>query len=196
MSELTVVGFQGIHRATQILAQLRDLQAEGAITLEDAVAVYRTEDGELRVDQSVKVTEEEGATLGGLLGVLVAGLLTAPFTGGAGAAVAASAVSTAAVALGATGAVIGGEEAAHAKKLSGISEDFVKQVGGMVQPGESAVFILGNAGDATRVVERFRGQGGTVLRTTLPPDEAKRLEQVIAQPVPAPASVARSGRSA
>jgi hypothetical protein len=42
MPELVVLGFEGIYRATEVLRDLRDLQAERKIDLADAVAVYRS----------------------------------------------------------------------------------------------------------------------------------------------------------
>jgi uncharacterized membrane protein len=177
MPELTVVGFEGIHRATEVLRDLRELQAARTIDLADAVAVYRTDDGRLLVDESVKPTSEEGATRGGLLGVLIGTLLTVPITGGASAAVVASGVGGA-LALGAAGAVIGHREAADVKSTSGIGEDLVKQIGGMIQPGQSALFVLADTTDPDGVAQRLGGYGGTILRTTLPPEEVKRLQRV------------------
>jgi hypothetical protein len=43
----------------------------------------------------------------------------------------------------------------------------VKKIGGMVQPGESAVFVLANAAQPKKVAEEFRGYGATILTTTL-----------------------------
>jgi uncharacterized membrane protein len=145
MAELMVVGFQGTHRAAEVLHQLLDLNADWTqdLNLKDAVAVYRTSNGRLRIDESVQPTTGEGAAWGGLVGALIGGLLAAPFTAGASAAVAASAIGVGAVTLGTTGAVIGGEDAADVKRTYGISDEFVKQMGGMVQPGQSALFILG-----------------------------------------------------
>lgn len=181
MSALTVVGFQGTHRASEVLYQLLDLNASwtSELNLRDAVAVYRTSDGRLRVDESFQVTSKEGAISGGLIGAMIGGLLAAPFTGGASAAAAAAAVGTGAVTLGATGAVIGYEDAADMKERYGISEDFVKRVGGMVQPGQSALFILGSPRNSDEIAKQFRGYGGTILQTTLPPDKAVRVQQTI-----------------
>jgi uncharacterized membrane protein len=179
MPELTVVGFEGIHRATEALRDLRDLQAARTIDLADAVALYRPDDGRIRIDESVKPTSEEGATLGGLLGVLIGLVLTLPITGVASAAVVASAVGTGALTLGAMGAVIGHEEAGDVKTTSGIAEGLVKQIGGMVQPGQSALVVLADTSDPDGVAQRLGGYGGTILRTTLPPDEVKRLQRVI-----------------
>ena len=178
MPELTVVAFGGIDRATQVLHDLRALQAERTIDLADAVAVYRTDDGRLLVDESVKSTSTEGATLGGLLGILIGTVLTMPITGGASAAVVASGVGGA-LALGAAGAAIGHAEAADGKTTSGIAEDLVKQIGGMIQPGQSALFVLGDTTDPDGIAQRLGRYGGTILRTTLPPEEAQRLQRAI-----------------
>ena len=54
MRDLIVVGFPGKHRAAEVLGQLQQLNEQWTIDLADAVAVYRTDDGKLRVDQSVQ----------------------------------------------------------------------------------------------------------------------------------------------
>ena len=88
MRDLIVVGFEGTHRAAEVLSQVLDLNADWAADLhiQDAVAVYRTTDGKLRVDESVQPTSKEGAAWGGALGVVIGSLLALPFTGGASAA--------------------------------------------------------------------------------------------------------------
>jgi uncharacterized membrane protein len=181
MPDLTVVGFQGTHRAAEVLNQVLDLNADWAadLHLEDAVAVYRTREGKLRVDESMQPTSKEGAGWGGAVGVLIGSLLALPFTGGASVAVAAAAVGASAVTLGVGGAMIGSDDAADDKAKYGISEDFVKQAGGMVQPGQSALFILGDSDKPTKIAEHFRGYDGTILSTTLRPEQAKRVQQVI-----------------
>lgn len=180
MRELIAVGFAGKHRATEVLAQVQDLDARGMIDLSDAVAVYRTQDGRLRIDQSVQPTTKEGGAIGGLMGALLGGLLAAPFTAGLSAAAAASAVGVGAVGLGSVGAVAGAIDAEDWKATWGVPEDFVKQVGGMVQPGNSAVLALLRASDPDTVIELFRGFGGTVLRTSLTKAEAAKVKQKLA----------------
>jgi len=184
-AELIVIGFDGKHRAAEVLNQLEAMNESFAIDLQDAVAVYRTEDGKLRVDQSVEPTTKEGAAWGALLGGMIGAALLAPFTFGASAAVAASVIGASAATLGLTGAVIGADDADTWKTTYGISDDFVQQVSGMVQPGQSAVFVLARAADPVTVAERFRGYGGTVLRTTLAKEAAARLEQVMTPVTPA-----------
>jgi uncharacterized membrane protein len=178
-----VVGFDGIHRAAGVLAQLEALDAEGAIDLDDAVAVYRTPDGRLRLDQSVRLTPRQGATWGAVVGTIVGALVATPFTAGASAlgaaATAATVLGAGTVTFGATGAVTGARQAAAAKRDLGLTEEFIGRVGGVLRPGQSAIFARAAAPHAEGVAERFRGQGGTVLRTTLPPEKAAEFQAVL-----------------
>jgi uncharacterized membrane protein len=184
MSELMVVGFDGKYRATEVLEQIQALQARHLIELDDAVVVYRTEKGKLRVDASFQPTTREGAVSGAILGGLLGALLVAPLTAGASAAAAVGA-GLASMALGVTGGTVGADEAAEYKREYGITDDFVRQVGAVLQPGQSAVFVLAHASDPAAVAERFRGYGGKVLRTTLPPSAAAKFEQLMTSPITA-----------
>ena len=179
MENLIVVGFRGRHRASEVLAQLQQLNDEWTLDLADAVAAYRTDDGRLRVDQSINPTTKEGAAWGGVIGALFGGLIAAPFTAGASAAAAAAAVGTGAVGIGALGAAAGADDAASFKEQYGVSDDFVQQVGGLIEPGNSAVFAVIRTGDPKVVAEHFRGYGGTILHTTLSPIEAAKVQETI-----------------
>jgi uncharacterized membrane protein len=178
-AELMVIGFEGKHRAAEVLAQVEALDLSFAIDLKDAVAVYRTSNGRLRVDTSVQPTTKEGAAWGAVLGGSIGAILLAPFTAGASAAVAASTIGMGALTGSLTGAALGADDADTWKRNFGIPESFVQQVGGMVQPGQSAVFILARSSDPVAVAEKFRGYGGKVLRTTLPKDAASKIENAL-----------------
>ena len=180
MPELMVVGFEGKHRAAEVLDQVQRLYSDAIIELRDGVAVYRTDDGRLRVDQSLyPVTKAETAT-GALLGALVGAVLALPVAALAAVPAAAAALGVGGAALGATGgAVIAFDESTSWRDSYGISDEFVKEVGGMVQPGQSAVFVLAQASDPAKVAEQFRGYGGKVLRTTLPADRVKKVQEAL-----------------
>ena len=179
MHNLIVVGFQGRHRASEVLGQLQDLQENWALELDDAVAAYRTDDGRLRIDQSVNPTGKEGGAMGGVIGAMLGALLAAPFTGGASVAAAATAIGASAVGAGTLGAAAGADDAMSFKDQYGISDDFVKDVGGLIQPGDSAVFAEIRTNDPQAIAERFRGYGGKILRTTLPADKAAKIQDTI-----------------
>jgi uncharacterized membrane protein len=181
MSELIVVGFKkDMYRASEALNQVKDLNKSWDLDLSDAVAVYRDYDGKLRVDQSYQMTTGQGAAWGGLFGGLIGALLAAPFTAGASVAGAAAAVigagSLGGVALGAS---LGAIDAGTWKEDYGISEDFVQRVGAMLQPLDSAVFVLVRNVNPDRVADAFHGYGGTVLRTSLSEMQRARVEETL-----------------
>ena len=181
MQDLIAVGFSGTQRAAQVLRRLQSLDARGTIDLADAVAVYRTEDGRLHVDRSVEVTGKQGAALGGLVGAILGSVIAAPLTAGASLAAAATAVGVGALSFGSAGAVVAGTDAAERKARYGVPEEFVQQVSGVVQPGNSAVFALVRSDvDPVAIATHFRGYGGTVLRTTLVSAKAARVQKTIA----------------
>jgi uncharacterized membrane protein len=179
MPNLIVVGFHGKHRAAEVLDELQRLNDDWTIELQDGVAAYRRDNGKLRIEASLNPTEKEGAGLGGALGLIAGAILAAPFTAGASAAVAAGAVAASAATAGTVGAVLGGEDAYDWKGRFGISDDFVRQVGGMIQPGDSAVFALLSTSDPAKVAEHFARYGGTILSTTLGPIDAALLQHTI-----------------
>ena len=176
---LMVVGFHGKHRASEVLGQLEQLTYDWSLQLKDGVAAYRTDDGRLRIDQSIQPTTKEGAGYGVFIGSMIGALLAAPFTGGLSAAAAATALGAGAATAGSIGGAIGYEDADTFKREYGISDDFVKEVGGMIKPGDSAVFAVVRGGNPEQMAEKFRGYGGTILKTTLSPRVAERVQQTL-----------------
>ncbi len=203
MHELIVVGFHNQYRAAAVLNELWRMNDDWTVDLDDVVAVYRDRHGHLRYQQSVAPTTGEGAALGpasvwsqrtwccvapttgegaalrapwdSLLGALIA----VPFTAGASAAVGAAAVASSALAGGALGGTGGAIDAEWWKDDFGISEEFVESVGNMIGPGDSAIFAWIESTDPELVAQRFRGLGGTVLRTTLTSAQSAKLEDVL-----------------
>ena len=180
MSTLIVVGFKkDMFRASQVLNELVDMDYDWTIDLDDAVAAYRDYNGKLRIDSSYQMTTGEGAALGGLFGSLIGltlGAIAAPVTAGASAAAAVVAAGAAGGALGAAGGAL---DAKWWKDDFGIPEDFVNEVGTLVQPGDSAIFALLRSTDPTLVAAEFSDYGGTVLSTTLTPEQAQKVEETL-----------------
>jgi uncharacterized membrane protein len=181
MPQQKVVGFNNdMFRASSVLTQLETMHYDWAVDLHDAVAVYRDTDWKLRLDQSYQMTTGEGAAWGGLIGSLIGLTLVAaaPRTGGASA-VAAGALAAGAAGGAALGAGVGAIDAAWWKDDFGIPDDFVKQVGTMIQPGDSAIYALLRTANPDAVAEHFRGYGGTILSTTLNQDQQKELGKCV-----------------
>ena len=180
MAELIVVGFKkDMYRASDVLNQLQRMNEDWAVDLHDAVAVYRDHNGKLRVDQSFQMTTGEGAGWGGLWGSLIGATLAVPFTGGASGAAVAGALAAGALGGGALGASWGALDASWWKDEFGIPDEFVKQIGAMVQPGDSAVYALLRTANPDKVAQAFRGYGGTILSTTLNRDQENKVENVL-----------------
>ncbi len=192
MAELLVVGFKkDMYRASEALNMIEDMNNSWMVDLNDAVAVYRDYKGKLRVDQSYQLTTGQGAGWGGLLGGLIGAVLAAPFTAGASAAVAAGALFAGSIGGVALGATLGAIDADSWKQDYGISEDFVERVGSMIQPGDSAVFVLARTVNPDLVADAFRGYGGTVLRTTLNDVQRARVESTLQGAARTPAATGR-----
>ncbi len=135
------------------------------VDLHDAVAVYRDYNGKLRVDQSYQMTTGEGAGWGGLWGSLIGLTLAIPFTGGA-TAPAAAVLAASAAAGGALGAGAGAIDASWWKDEFGIPDDFVKQVGTLIQPGDSAIYALLRTANPDIVAD---SSAATAARFSAPP---------------------------
>ena len=179
MAQLIVVGFKkDMYRASEVLNELQAMDDDWVVDLHDAVAVYRDYNGKLRVDQSYQMTTGEGAGWGGLWGSLIGLTLAIPFTGGA-TAPAAAVLAASAAAGGALGAGAGAIDASWWKDEFGIPDDFVKQVGTLIQPGDSAIYALLRTANPDIVADEFRGYGGTILTTTLSRGQQQKVERVL-----------------
>ncbi|MGP0062709.1 MAG: DUF1269 domain-containing protein [Isosphaeraceae bacterium] len=64
----------------------------------------------------------------------------------------------------------------------GISDDFVRVVKGLIQPGTSVLFVLDDGGDMDAILHAIRGLGGTVLKTNVDLERAKLIQSTLAAP--------------
>jgi transposase len=180
MPQLVVVGFKkDMYRASEVLNKLQEMNDDWEVDLHDAVAVYRDYSGKLRVDQSYQATAGEGAGWGAFWGSLIGATLAIPFTGGASVAAVAGALAAGALGGGALGAGMGAIDASWWKDEFGIPDEFVKNVGAMVQPGDSAIYALLRTINPDVVFDQFRGYGGTVLSTTLDRNQQAKVEKLL-----------------
>jgi uncharacterized membrane protein len=162
MSTLVAVIFkQDENGATNALTKLRQLEKEYLIDLEDAVIVRRGEDGKIKLEQSIDMTNTfalSGALWGSLIGLIFAGPLGWMIAGTAGAGV---------------GALTG-----HHSDY-GIDDNFIKSLSDEVEPCCSALFVLIRKMTADRVLEELEGIGGKIIKTSLSKDEEERLQSAL-----------------
>jgi uncharacterized membrane protein len=61
-----------------------------------------------------------------------------------------------------------------------LSDEFVRDVGAMIQPGDSALFTLLHTDGRGDVFRQLRNYGGTLVNTTLSPEQDQTLNNVLA----------------
>ena len=167
MSDLVVIGFENPQKAEEVLWRFRALRSQDLLDLDDAVVVVRDEKGEINLKQSINLTHYDassGLLSGGLLGAMVGLVFLNP----------------------AAGFLIGGMIGAGAGALSGslsdygIPDDFIRSLAETIPVNSSAVFILARKVQPEKILAELSDVKGKILRTTLSPDQEKRLREVLA----------------
>ena len=149
MSDLIVVAYPDQFRAAEVRATLHRLQTEYLLDLEDACVVTKDGAGKVKLHQAVNLTAE-GALSGGFWGMLIGMLFFNPLLGGL---------------IGASAGALGGVASDF-----GINDDFIRELGGQLQPNSSAIFILARKVTPDKVLAELSKFGGTILQTSLTKD--------------------------
>lgn len=172
MSDLVVVGFDTVDEADKVLLKLATLKKEYLVDLEDAVVVIRDGEGKVQLKQSLNLTAigaSSGLLSGAIWGGLVGLLFLNPLAGFA----------------------IGGAVGAGAGALSGsltdygIDDKFIKSLGETIPNNSSALFVLVRKVQPEKVLAEFEGLKGRVIKTSLSPEQEKRLQDALSASTPA-----------
>lgn len=175
MSTLIAVTYPDEQKAPQVLDELRKLQTQYLIDLEDAVYVTKDKDGNLKLHQSVDLTRE-GAVNGAFWGLLIGLLITLPFPFMAPLAWLGIAAVSAGVGA-AAGALMG------SASDFGIDDTFVKNLAANMTRGTSTLFILARSVTFDKVLPDLRKYGGQVIYTNLSTEAEAKLREQLAQGV-------------
>ena len=178
MTELIVVGFEDKQRANQVLNELRGLDADWIVEMDDAVAVHKDSNGKLKLDQRFDL-EGEGAGWGALWGGLIGSLLAVPLTGGMSAGAGVAAVAAGGLGGTALGAMTGAADGTFRQEEFGLDEEFVRDVGTALEPDNSAIFVWIRVADPVIVAADLEKYGGTLIRTTLTPAQDAKLQSIL-----------------
>jgi len=166
MAELVVVAFEDPNEADRALTELKRMQKEYLIDLEDAVIAIRDSDGKLQLKQSVDLVGA-GAASGGLWGAmwgsLVGLLFLNPLLGLI------------------SGAALGAGAGALSGKLSdyGIDDDFIRNLGQTLKENSSALFVLVRKAQPDKVLNEISWFRGKVIRSSLSPQQEERLQAAL-----------------
>jgi uncharacterized membrane protein len=158
---LWAIGYPDMGRADQVKDEVIKLGwNKPYLILSDLAVVVRHPDGSFTLNREPFPAAANilGTTAVGFIAGLV---LAAPLTGAA------------------VGALLGGVGTGLAKTVGIISDDFVREVEGMMKPGTSALFVLDAEGDMDVILARIRGLGGTVLKTNVDVKRAKLIQATL-----------------
>ena len=157
---LVAIAFDEESKAGDMMQVLHDLDKSGDVVLTDAVAIACGDDGKVRVvDTADRGTTGKAAGRGAVWGVVVWALFAVPVVGlAAGAGLAAF---------------------AHREKETGITREFQERVADHLQPGTSALLVLGVANNREKALAAIAPLGGKIFQTDLPNDVMQELRTAL-----------------
>ena len=161
-SRLWAVVFDNPTAAERLRAELRLLEEDHCLVLDDVAIVTHLPDGSFTFDREPNPALAVTGGLG-LVGFLAGLVVAQPLAGAA------------------VGALLGGTLAAAGARV-GISDEFVREVEALMTPGTSALFLMDEWGDREAILYNLRGIGGKVLRTNVDPDWAKQVQAALGTP--------------
>jgi uncharacterized membrane protein len=157
MANLVVLTFDNETDAGAALKSLRNMEKMGQMSIEDTAVLVKDQTGKLRVDNEVSGAVETGAVVGGSLGLLISFMF--PVAG---------------IAIG-----MGGGALVAKLMQTGVDGQFVKDLGEELQPGTSALFVMGRGSNHRVVLEALEPFKGTVYQTTLSTELEDELKRVL-----------------
>ncbi len=160
MSNLFVLKVADEATAEQMSRTLKRLQDQSLIKVEDAAIATRRSDGKPKIRQMHDLVGS-GALGGAFWGMLIGLLFFMPLLG----------------------AAIGAGAGALAGKFSdvGINDDFIKQVGSSIQPGESALFLLVHDAVADKVLPELKQYKFELIQTSLSAKDEAALHEMLGE---------------
>ena len=158
MTHLVVLGLDSPDDAERVFDLAGDLAKQELLQLQDAAYAYRDDKGKVRIHQAVSLTGA-GAASGALWGTLIGMLFLVPVAG---------------LAIGAATGAIGGKLADV-----GINDDTIKQIGGQLEQGRAAVFLLARSATVDKVIDALKPYNPTVIQTNLTKEREDELVQAL-----------------
>jgi uncharacterized membrane protein len=149
------VRFENETGADAMREELGRLQKQQLIKLEDAAVVVRRQDGQVKVKQATSLVGV-GALGGAFWGMLIGLLFFMPWLG---------------MAVGAASGALGGK-----MQDIGVDDNFIKQVGASILPGQSALFVLSREATTDKVLEALKPYGGEIIHTNLSDEDEAKLK--------------------
>jgi uncharacterized membrane protein len=166
MRDLIVAGFSGQFTADEVLLGLLKLEQLHLIDLADAAVAIRKKDGTITIKHS-SVLVMADAAVGSGCGLLIGAVCLNPLMG--------------TLVGGVVGAAVG--KIVHLVEKIGIKDDFVKGIADTLTPDSSAIFVVVSKGLSDEVAKELSRFSGTLLRTSLSPENEEELKKILQQNV-------------
>jgi uncharacterized membrane protein len=83
-----------------------------------------------------------------------------------------------------TGAAVGAWAGRTGAAGVGIDDAFIREVGALMKPGTSTLFVLDREEDMAAILQGIRGLGGTVLKTNVDLERAQLIQSTLAAAAP------------
>ena len=161
--ELVVIAVDSPSKAQEMLMAAGRLGHDGKLDIDDAVIITKSPHGHhAHKIETTDLTPAEGGFGGAFWGLLFGTLLAGPVGGLI------------------TGAVTGGAGALLAKIIDrGISDDFIKQMENLLEPGHAALCLLTNFEDNEAVLRELNRFDGELIWSNLPPEAAEAVNEAL-----------------
>src|ERR1700745_3315407 len=160
MADLVVIGFPPEAKAEEVRQKLLAMQKEYLIELGAAVIAVKDANGRIKLNQLLHTTAA-GAASDTFWGRVSGLIFLMPLVGAA---------------MGAASGALGG-----ALTDIGINDKWMKDTAAATPPRQSARFLLVRKVTADKVLERLKGEGGTVMKTSLDHTKEAALQAALAE---------------
>ncbi len=161
MATLSVLKFDTVDGAKQMLNTLQDLQKQQLLEIQDAAIVSWAEGAKKPKTQQLHNMAGQAALSGAFWGMLFGLIFFIPFLG---------------LAIGAAMGAIAGHFADY-----GIDDKFINSVKEKVTPGTSALFLLTSNVVTDRLAAAIKGQKFEIIQTNLSQEQENQLRAAFAE---------------
>jgi uncharacterized membrane protein len=157
MANLVAIAYDDLDQAKRAMSTVGELVREHSLEVDDAVIVEKRQDGKIKLHQPSMAGA--GAASGALWGGLIGLIFLMPLFG---------------MAIGAASGAVAGKASDY-----GIDDNFMKELGEKLQPGNAAIFVLVREATRDKVVPEISRYGGHVIQSSLSDEQEAALQDAL-----------------
>jgi uncharacterized membrane protein len=157
VANLVAIAYDDLGTAQRVMGTVGELVKEHSLDVEDAVIVEKQQDDKIKLHQPSMAGA--GAAGGALWGGLIGLIFLMPLFG---------------MAIGAASGAIAGKASDY-----GIDDNFMKELGEKLQPGNAAIFVLVREATRDKVIPEISKYGGHVVQSSLSNEQEAALQEAL-----------------